>query len=130
MWTRKERAEAISMEMPTHLKFSSLSPIKARQAPSKVSATSFPMVSGCLRQKAGRLVPLWGADSGSRPLISPLCPACLHLLAVVLFLSSSLGSFALSCAKAQNHLHMEGSKPLVYLSFKGTFVLLIQVHLY
>lgn len=47
-WTRKKKSEDVSQEVSTHLKVRSLSPIKAKLAPSKVSTTSFPMVSGCL----------------------------------------------------------------------------------
>lgn len=48
-WARKKKkSEDVSVEVSTHLKVRSLSPIKAKLAPSKVSTTSFPMVSGCL----------------------------------------------------------------------------------
>lgn len=44
------------MEVSTHLNVRSLSPIKAKLAPSTVSTTSFPMMSGCLEARSLRLV--------------------------------------------------------------------------
>lgn len=63
--------------MPTHLNATNLSPIRARTAPSRVSSTSFPMISGAPwwqadavhSRRAGRQVP------GPAPWLVPAPPA-------------------------------------------------------
>ena len=71
-WKKRIRAEDAPIKMPTHLSVINLSPIRARPAPSKVSATSFPMVLGrdARAQALGRRCGLAPAP----PLVLPAPP--------------------------------------------------------
>lgn len=135
-WIRKEeRSEDISMELSTHLNVRSLSPIKAKLAPSTVSTTSFPMVSGCLEAISLRLVPLPGGGGAHtlcpHPLIIPLCPARLRLLAgpPVPWQPSAVAGSLLSPAPSSRSPLRGGLTATSLFEFQGHFCSWVQDHL-
>lgn len=106
--------------MPTHLNVKNLSPTRARPAPSRITATSFPMVSRVQGRPvraelsggaAGRAGP---APSGARP--APPAPGRCTAKAWAK-VAAARPPFAAALLRVQGHIHLLSRKPLLADSF-------------